>query len=273
MSTERLGERIRKVFSPDFIRLHSGGGFAGVAPVFIVGLPRSGSTLIEQILASHGQVEATQGAARGWSAGAVHRSSAPSVVARTRKPSSIFRRRRSSSSGSATTAKHDVTDRDRRESTRMPNNFALIGLLQLAMPNARFINARRDPRDTCLSCYKQLFARGQSFTYDLMELGDYYLEYQRMMDHWHRVLPGAGTRRPLRGCRCRSSRRRPGACWSSAGWPGTMPGPKISHDRTRRAYRELGAGATTHLWRCRRLLGRVYEGELGPLIDVLRAGP
>jgi hypothetical protein len=73
---------------------------------------------------------------------------------------------------------------------KMPNNFALIGLLQLAMPNARFINARRDPRDTCLSCYKQLFARGQSFTYDLTELGDYYLEYQRMMDHWHAVLPG-----------------------------------------------------------------------------------
>ena len=72
----------------------------------------------------------------------------------------------------------------------MPNNFATIGLLHLILPNARFINARRDPLDTCLSCYKQLFARGQSFTYDLLELGEYYLEYQRMMDHWHQVLPG-----------------------------------------------------------------------------------
>jgi hypothetical protein len=72
----------------------------------------------------------------------------------------------------------------------MPNNFATVGLLALALPNARFINAERDPRDTCLSCYKQLFARGQPFTYDLMELGDYYLEYRRMIDHWHAVLPG-----------------------------------------------------------------------------------
>ena len=71
-----------------------------------------------------------------------------------------------------------------------PNNFASIGLLAVALPNARFINARRHPLDTCLSCYKQLFARGQPFTYDLTELGEYYLEYDRMMSHWHAVLPG-----------------------------------------------------------------------------------
>jgi hypothetical protein len=71
-----------------------------------------------------------------------------------------------------------------------PNNFASIGLIALALPNARFINARRHPLDTCLSCYKQLFARGQPFTYDLVEIGEYYLEYDRMMAHWHAVLPG-----------------------------------------------------------------------------------
>ena len=72
----------------------------------------------------------------------------------------------------------------------MPNNFAAIGMLALALPNARFINARRHPVDTCLSCYRHLFARGQPFTYDLVELGEYYLEYEKMMAHWHAVLPG-----------------------------------------------------------------------------------
>ena len=59
------------------------------------------------------------------------------------------------------------------------------------MPNAKIIDARRHPLDACLSCYRQLFAKGQSFTYDLMEIGEYYLQYQRMMDHWARVLPGS----------------------------------------------------------------------------------
>jgi len=71
-----------------------------------------------------------------------------------------------------------------------PNNFASIGLLSLALPNAKFINTRRHPLDTCLSCYKQLFAKGQPFTYDLLEIGEYYLQYDRLMAHWHAVLPG-----------------------------------------------------------------------------------
>jgi hypothetical protein len=73
---------------------------------------------------------------------------------------------------------------------KMPNNFAMIGLLQLILPNARVINARRHPMDSCLGSWKQLFFKGQSFTYDFFELGEYYLEYQRLMDHWHTVLPG-----------------------------------------------------------------------------------
>lgn len=71
-----------------------------------------------------------------------------------------------------------------------PNNFVFAGLIKLAMPNARIINARRHPLDSCLGTYKQLFASGQPFSYDLTELGEYYLQYQRIMDHWQRVLPG-----------------------------------------------------------------------------------
>ena len=73
---------------------------------------------------------------------------------------------------------------------KMPNNFPHIGLLSLILPNARIIDARRHPLDACLSCYRQLFAKGQAFTYDLTEIGEYYLQYQRMMDHWAAVLPG-----------------------------------------------------------------------------------
>jgi hypothetical protein len=157
-------------------------------PIFIVGLPRSGSTLIEQILASHSQVEGT------------HELSDLSKVVR------AYRTRRKdrfpdSLSGFGPngwsriggeylerTAKHRsgaayFIDKN-------PNNFVFVGLLKLAIPNAKIIDARRHPMDSCLGSYKQLFASGQPFTYDLTELGEYYLQYQRLMDHWHGVLPG-----------------------------------------------------------------------------------
>jgi hypothetical protein len=71
-----------------------------------------------------------------------------------------------------------------------PNNFAHIGWLQLILPNAKVIDARRHPLDSCFGSYKQLFAQGQAFSYDLVELGEYYLQYQRLMNHWDEVLPG-----------------------------------------------------------------------------------
>ena len=73
---------------------------------------------------------------------------------------------------------------------KMPNNFPSIGMIHLALPNAKIIDARRHPMDSCLSCFRQLFGKGQSFTYDLTDIGEYFLQYQRMMDHWHDVLPG-----------------------------------------------------------------------------------
>jgi len=73
---------------------------------------------------------------------------------------------------------------------KMPNNFPTVGFLHLILPNAKIIDARRYPLDSCLSCYRQLFARGQNFTYDLTDIGEYFLQYQRMMDYWHEVLPG-----------------------------------------------------------------------------------
>jgi hypothetical protein len=73
---------------------------------------------------------------------------------------------------------------------KMPNNFSHIGLIKMILPNAKIIDARRNPMDTCFSCYKQLFARGQAFTYDLSEIARYYINYIKLMDHWDKVLPG-----------------------------------------------------------------------------------
>ena len=73
---------------------------------------------------------------------------------------------------------------------KMPNNFANIGFLKMILPNAKVINAQRNPLDSCISSYKQLFYKGQSWSYDLFEIAEYYLEYQRMMDHWHKLFPG-----------------------------------------------------------------------------------
>jgi tetratricopeptide (TPR) repeat protein len=190
VQTEVINDRIVNVFNADFLARHAGAGDPDPAPIFVVGLPRSGSTLVEQILASHSQVDATH--------------ELPEVgrlitrINRERKdrvsyPEAVrdFDREQWADLGRAYIAD---TRKYRRDAPRfvdkMPNNFACIGLLSLALPNARFINTLRHPLDTCLSCFKQLFARGQPFTYDLMELGEYYLQYRRLMAHWHAVLPG-----------------------------------------------------------------------------------
>ena len=190
VQTEAVNERIMDVFDAGFLARHTGWGHPDPAPIFVVGLPRSGSTLIEQILASHSLVDATH--------------ELPDVgrliqrINRQRSDRTAYPEAVRDLAGADWAALGqwylDETRKYRRDAPyfidKNPNNFASIGLLSLALPNAKFINARRHPLDTCLSCYKQLFARGQPFTYDLLELGEYYLQYDRMMTHWHAVLPG-----------------------------------------------------------------------------------
>jgi tetratricopeptide (TPR) repeat protein len=190
VQTEVINERIRTVFHAAFLERHAGQGHPDPAPIFVVGLPRSGSTLIEQILASHSQVDATHELPEAGRL--VLR------INRARTDRIAYPEAAREIEGDAWAALGrayiDDTRKYRRGAPRfvdkMPNNFASIGLLALALPNARFVNARRHPLDACLSCYRQLFARGQPFTYDLTELGEYYLEYERMMVHWHESLPG-----------------------------------------------------------------------------------
>ena len=190
VETESVNERIMNVFDAVFLAQHAGRGHPDPAPIFVVGLPRSGSTLIEQILASHSQVDATHELPE---AGRLIKQINRARNDRITYPEAV--RDFSDENWAALGRSYiDLTRQHRREAPyfidKMPNNFASIGLLSLVLPNARFINARRHPLDTCWSCYKQLFARGQPFTYDLMELGEYYLQYERMMAHWHAVLPG-----------------------------------------------------------------------------------
>lgn len=181
-----------KALDAAFFESRQGVGCPAPDPIFIVGLPRAGSTLLEQILASHSQVEGTAeltdiitisrklaGKTRQNPAGKY-----PEVLAEL--PPERFRELGES---------YLETTRIQRSDTpffidKMPNNFQHIGLIHLILPNARIIDARRHPMACCFSGYKQLFARGQTFTYGLDDIGRYYRDYVILMEHWDRVLPG-----------------------------------------------------------------------------------
>ncbi len=186
----RHGE-IAETFSREFLEQHAGQGYGSGAPIFIVGLPRSGSTLIEQILASHSQVEGTlELPVLGEIAVSVgryrrDRREYPDAVRELRGNDfrALGRRYMEDSRIYRTTSRPRFTD-------KLPNNFSHVGFLHLILPNATIINARRHPLDSCLGSYKQLFGKGQHFTYDMHELALYYRQYHETMQHWHRVLPG-----------------------------------------------------------------------------------
>ncbi len=171
----------------------SGSGSPAADPIFIVGLPRSGSTLIEQILASHSTVEGTQELADvpRLVAGLEGREAPagdpvyPRVLARM-TPEDF---RRLGEQYLRDTRAHRAGGRP-RFIDKMPNNFRHVGLIHLMLPNARIIDARREPMACCFSNFKQLFAQGQSFTYGLEDIGRYYRTYLELMRHWDEVLPG-----------------------------------------------------------------------------------
>ena len=183
-------DRIIEVFDAELLEKRAGWGDPSEGPILVVGLPRSGSTLIEQILASHSQIEGTMElpdlprCIREVSRAAPDREEYPEAVRDLSEREVLaLGQRYMRTTERYRTGKPYFID-------KMPNNFSHIGFLHLILPNARIINARRNPLDACLGCYKQLFYKGQSFTYDFFELGQYYLQYQRVMDHWHEVLPG-----------------------------------------------------------------------------------
>jgi len=182
--------RQREACTADLFAAHEGQGHDAPDPIFILGLPRAGSTLLEQILASHSQIDGTL--------------ELPNILSLAHRL-----RGRKASASRYPAILHDLTaeqlagfgeqyiadTRIHRQGApffidKMPNNFRHIGLIRLILPNATIIDARRDPMDCCFSGFKQLFAEGQEFTYGLEEIGRYYADYVALMEHWDEVLPG-----------------------------------------------------------------------------------
>jgi tetratricopeptide (TPR) repeat protein len=191
-----VSEDLMRACTAELFQRHAADGCPDPAPIFIVGLPRSGSTLVEQVLASHSQVDGT--------------GELPEIIEIARRLSG--RRRPADASrypdilqqldaGQLRELGQEYIERtriQRRDAPyfidKMPNNFPHIGLIHLILPNARIIDTRRHPMASCFSAYKQLFATGQNFSYDLGDLGRYYADYVALMAHWDRVLPGVVLR-------------------------------------------------------------------------------
>ncbi|MBS0366679.1 MAG: sulfotransferase [Proteobacteria bacterium] len=189
---ERNTRRQIALFTPEFLAARRGWGDFSTDPIFIVGLPRAGSTLLEQILASHSQVEGTQElptvqqiVSRMMGFGAeLDEPRYPQVLA-TLDAADFARLGREYLEGARAyrSGKRYFID-------KMPNNFRHLGLIHLMLPNAKIIDARREPLACCFSNFKQLFATGQEFTYSLEDIGRYYRTYLELMAHWQQVLPG-----------------------------------------------------------------------------------
>jgi len=194
-SIERMDKELQSqidVCNEKFFRDLGPGGYDTKDPIFILGLPRSGSTLVEQILASHSKIDGTL--------------ELPNILsmAQSLRGDDIYGKEGNypKSMESLTLKQREDFGKSFIEDTRMhrkdapmftdkmPNNFRHIGLIHLIMPNAKIIDARRYPLDCCFSMFKQLFAQGQEFTYGLKEAGSYYSSYVKLMHHWEKVLPG-----------------------------------------------------------------------------------
>lgn len=190
MSEELAAQR--SYFTRGVLASRADAGFDAPDPIFIVGLPRAGSTLLEQILSSHSQVDGTL--------------ELPNILATAQK---LRRQGRDRDDRHYPELLQDMNDeqlaalgRQYIEDTRihrqgapffidkMPNNFRHIGLIKLILPQAKIIDARRHPMACCFSGFKQLFAEGQEFSYDLQDIGRYYNDYVELMDHWDSVSPG-----------------------------------------------------------------------------------
>ncbi|HEY3919045.1 MAG TPA: tetratricopeptide repeat protein [Stellaceae bacterium] len=263
-----LFDRIEAVFTPALISRKAAVGDPTRLPIFIIGMPRSGTTLIEQILASHpdvygaGELKTVNeiaGDIRGADGAVVpYPEFVPSLDAKALRQ--IAARYLESVRKLARDAKR-ITD-------KMPSNYYFAGLIHMAMPNAVIIHTIRDPVDTCISCFSKLFSAEQNHTYDLAELGRYHRRYRQLMAHWHRVLPTScildvryeevvadlegQARRIVAHC---------GLPWSDA---------CLSFHETERPVRTASASQVRQpIYRTAIGRGRVYEEFIGPLRDAL----
>jgi tetratricopeptide (TPR) repeat protein len=264
--------RTRSIHTRELARRGGVHGESSPIPIFVVGMPRSGTTLIEQILARHGGVHAAGEindfdlAVAELGGAAAHAVAEPEAVlemtaADFRRLGANYLRRVRARAPQA-----------RRIVNKMPENFRLVGLIALALPGARILHVQRHPLDACLSCYSTLFAENLPYAYDLAELGRYWRAYDGLMEAWRGVLPGAlmlevsyedvvadlerQTRRILAHC---------GLDWD----------PRcLDFHRGQRSVRTASfAQVRRPLYRSSVGQWRNYEAYLGPLLDALRADP
>ena len=195
-SAERNSKKVeisKKLFTTQFFEQRTDFGISSAEPIFILGMPRAGSTLIEQILSSHSHVEGTM--------------ELPDIISITKD---LYRKQTDTRAKLYYPALLDISKQQssiygqryldntavhRKNATpffidKMPNNFAHLALIQLVLPNAKIIDARRNPMACCFSNFKQHFARGQNFSYSLNDMGRYYRDYVELMAHFDSVLPG-----------------------------------------------------------------------------------
>jgi tetratricopeptide (TPR) repeat protein len=261
-ATLSLLARIGDVFTPELMRRKAGLGEASDVPVFIIGMPRSGTSLVEQILASHPAL---------FGAGELTDFTALASESVEEFPEDVAAMEGEALRGLGARYLAGLVARAPRAlriTDKLPANFLLAGLIHLALPQARIIHVRRDPVDTCWSCFATLFTQGQPFAYDLGELGRYYRAYDALMAQWRAVLPPAAllevgyedviadlageARRIVAFC---------GLDWDEA---------CLAFHRTERPVRTASAaqvrqplyGSSIGRW-------RGYAAELGPLLDAL----
>lgn len=262
-----------EVFTPALMAAKSGQGDPSSLPIFIVGMPRSGTTLIEQILASHPQVH-------GAGELLLLDHLLHEVPARAQAQSSHYPHNVAGLDGEAlhalgkryAHALQRLAPNAARITDKLPANFFYVGMIHLILPNARIIHTVRDPIDTCLSCFSNLFVNGQDYTYDLRELGRFYAQYRDLMAHWHNILPQGAvldvryedvvtdlesqTRRLLDYC---------GLPWDDR---------CMAFDKTARPVKTASASQVRQpIYRQSVRRWRAYEKWLGPLLEELSAEP
>jgi predicted Zn-dependent protease len=192
-SHTRFVERSEALYTKPFFDARTGAGCPSTDPIFIVGLPRSGSTLLEQILASHSQVEGTRELPDipgfGLELGALELRGKPATYPQAVGQLTVDELTAFGQRYMAQTRPHRLRGTP-RFIDKMPNNFCHVGLIKLILPNARIIDARRSPLACCFANFKQHFQSGVWFSYSLEDIGHYYRDYVRLMAHFDAVLPG-----------------------------------------------------------------------------------
>jgi len=255
-------------FDAERLARSAGFGDATDQPIFIVGMPRSGTTLVEQILASHAEVFGAGERPALEQAAMARLGPGLSPLARAQRMAAFAPADLAAMGANYAVGAAALAPGYRRVTDKMPSNFRLIGLIRLILPHARIIHCRRDPVDTCFSCYTRKFSRGQNFTYDLRELGLYYRGYAGLMDHWRAIVPPdrllevayedvvedleTQARRLIAFC---------GLDWDEA---------CLSFHRTTRQVRTASVNQVRQpLYRTSLARWRPYQPYLGPLIEAL----